>query len=183
MSGVVKSAGRGAVPFNISVGGTRGHACPSHVIQQPERGAAELEFPTDLAQQIEDALQEGYNVVTPLVNYRMSIRGVFEGPLDGFDESRHRLLPRLLPGKRLRKALRDVPVAKVRSEKPRPQPLMYLDIATGVSDDIVTPGGVGQVAGDRLRFDPADPDEGIFFVSGENGTTRVETMVKNSQPS
>ena len=58
LAGVVKSAGRGAVPFNISVGGTRGHACPSHVIQQPERGAAELEFPTDLAQQIEDALQE-----------------------------------------------------------------------------------------------------------------------------
>jgi hypothetical protein len=38
-------------------------------------------------------------------------------------------------------------------------------------------GGMGQITGYRLRFDPSDPTQGIFFVNGS--ATRVTVAGKN----
>ena len=41
----------------------------------------------------------------------------------------------------------------------------------------VTPGRMGQITGHRLRFDPGDTSQGIFFVNGS--ATRVSVAGKN----
>jgi hypothetical protein len=38
---------------------------------------------------------------------------------------------------------------------------------------------MGQITGYRLKFDPADPEQGIFFAAG-GSATRVEQTGKNS---
>ena len=42
---------------------------------------------------------------------------------------------------------------------------------------LVTPGGMGRLTGYRLKFDPTDPNQGIFFINGK--TTQVAVVGKN----
>ena len=42
----------------------------------------------------------------------------------------------------------------------------------------LTPGGMGQLVGHRLKFDPADPNQGIFFVAPA-GEARVQVVARN----
>jgi hypothetical protein len=44
----------------------------------------------------------------------------------------------------------------------------------------MTPGGMGQLAGEQLKFDPTDPAQGIFFVAADGSEARVEVVDKNT---
>jgi len=128
---------------------------------------------------IEYLLLEGYSVHAEGAKYRVGIGGTFEGSEDAFDPNRHEVRIHIQPGKRIRKALEDAEWEKVEPYKPLPHPMHYTDIESGTRDQILTPGGVGQVNGYRLRFDPADPEQGVFFIDPTGAATRAETMVKN----
>jgi hypothetical protein len=56
--------------------------------------------------------------------------------------------------------------------------LDYTDLNSGELNRRITPGGMGQLTGYRLRFDPADPEQGIFFINGS--ATRVSVTGKNN---
>lgn len=124
-------------------------------------------------------LQEGRNVHTDLAKYSVGVNGVFTGPDDTFDPDRHKVRINVQPGKCLVQALAHAKWVKLEPNKPLPHPMHYSDVASGRRDGPLTPGGVGQVSGFRLRVDPAKLDEGIFFIAPAGATTRVETVVKN----
>jgi hypothetical protein len=128
---------------------------------------------------IERMLQNGTNVITPLVQYRAGIKGVFHRASDGFDPSRHRLVARLIPGKRLRRLLRDCIVVKEDPTIATPYLREYFDVGSGLFDSTLTPGSMGQVLGRNLRFDAADPAQGVFFVASDESATRAEEVGKN----
>ena len=129
---------------------------------------------------IEDLVLLGYNVSTPLARYRASIRGIFEGQTDSFDPSRHNVAVTITPSKRLRQAVKtQARVVKKLVHKPRPTITAYTDYASGTTNSVLTPGGMGQIAGGMLRFDPADTEQGIFFRNGDGTFTRVEEVGKN----
>ncbi len=125
---------------------------------------------------IEKLLCDGMNVLTPHAHYHVSMKGTFNDEADTYDASRHQLLARITPGPRLRKALRDVQVEKELTEGPRPWPLTYVDVTSGERNGLVTPGGHGRVVGQNLAFDPADPLQGVFFLSATGGETRVAEL-------
>ncbi|MCB8978705.1 MAG: DUF4469 domain-containing protein [Ardenticatenaceae bacterium] len=129
---------------------------------------------------VESMVLEGMNVTTPLVNFGASIRGVFNGQIDSFNAARHQIVPTATPGKRLRgvMAQKGQPV-KQEALKPAPNPLSYLDISTNTRNGTVTPGGMGQVVGHRLKFDAADENQGIFFIAGDGAATRVAVIGRN----
>lgn len=129
---------------------------------------------------VERMVLEGVNVNTPGANYRTSIRGVFEGLTDTFDPSRHQVRAVVNPGKRFRRAVekRAQPVKK-EPVRPAPTPLEYIDLSSGARDSVVTPGGMGQVTGRRLKFDPADAEQGIFFVAEDGTETKVDLVGRN----
>jgi hypothetical protein len=126
---------------------------------------------------IEDALLLGYNVNTPGANYRASVKGSFDGDTDGFTAGRNTVEAAISPGVRLRKAMQRAQVQKQESSSNRPRPTNYLDLNTTELNRQITPGGMGQITGYRLKFDPADPAQGIFFVNGS--TTRVSVVGHN----
>ncbi|MBD3250941.1 DUF4469 domain-containing protein, partial [Candidatus Uhrbacteria bacterium] len=68
---------------------------------------------------------------------------------------------------------------KQESVRPRPKPLAYIDLNTGARDGMLTPGGLGQVTGYRLKFDPADVGQGIFFVAEDGTETQVVVVGRN----
>ena len=51
----------------------------------------------DFESAVENIIQDGFNVITPFANFRVGIRGVFNGSSDSFDSARHQIIPRLTP--------------------------------------------------------------------------------------
>lgn len=130
---------------------------------------------------IERLVLEGVNVTTPLVNVHASITGTFKGSDDHFDRRRHRIEPRVTPGRRLRRTVRTYARAQKVSGNGRPQPcpLTYHDLESGKRNSVLTPGGLGRVVGARLKFDDGDPQQGIFLVAADRSATRVEQVAEN----
>jgi hypothetical protein len=130
---------------------------------------------------IERLVLEGVNVTTPLVNVHASVTGTFKGSSDHFDRRRHRIVPRVTPGRRLRRTVRLYARAQkvIGQGHPIPAPIAYYDLESGTQDGALTPGGLGRVIGLRLKFDPTDPLQGIFFVSPDRSATRVAYVAEN----
>lgn len=126
---------------------------------------------------IEDALLLGFNVNTPGINGRVSVKGSFEGQNDGFTPGRNRVEASFTPGPRIRRKIQEAQVQKQESSDRLPRPLDYTDLNSGETNSQVTPGGMAQVTGYRLKFDPSDPNQGIFFINGS--TTQVSIVGKN----
>jgi hypothetical protein len=134
----------------------------------------------DFCSTVELLVQDGYTVVTPVVNVRPTVQGTFEGPLDSFDPTRHRLKVRISAGRRLKKGVpADIELVKGYSPKAAPMPQRYTDTRSGTQNELLTPGGTGWLQGKRLALDPADPLQGVFFVDTATETaTRVEEVTK-----
>jgi hypothetical protein len=126
-------------------------------------------------------LSLGFRIHLPFANFELTIHGVFDGIDDEFDPRRHSIYISVTAGKRLRKDIRrKIQLSKDQQAPQTPNPRQYLDLESGERNQLVTPGGVGQVTGYRLRFDPDDPQQGIFFVDQESRrAVRVESMIQN----
>ncbi len=134
----------------------------------------------DRATAIENMVLEGRKVTTPLANFGASIKGVFDNPEDSFDPSRHQLLGIVGPGKRYRRTVKDRGQADKReSIKPTPNILSYFDINSGERNSVLTSGGMGRITGHRLKFDLADPEQGVFFTPTGGAPVRVTRVGKN----
>jgi hypothetical protein len=129
---------------------------------------------------VENMVLEGVNVNTPGANYRVSIKGVFNGQADSFDPSRHQVRASVSPGRRFRRAVEEnAQPVKQETVKPKPNPLEYTDLNSGERNGVLTPGGMGQVVGHRLKFDPADAAQGIFFLAADGTETKVDVVGRN----
>jgi hypothetical protein len=130
---------------------------------------------------IESMVLDGLRVVTPGGNYGVSIKGNFEGQTDAFTPSRHSIEAIVSPSAQLRRVIQEkAQTQKQEATAPRPNLLEYVDLNSDERDSRLTPGGMGQLAGYRLKFDPADPAQGIFFVAAYGTTTRVSVVGKNT---
>jgi len=129
---------------------------------------------------IENMVLEGMNVNTPGANYSVSIKGIFDGQSDTYDPSRHQVSPSTTPGRRFRKAIeqRAKPV-KQEAVKPKPNPLEYQDLNSEARNSVLTPGGMGELVGHRLKVDPADDAQGVFFVAEDGAETKVVVLGRN----
>lgn len=130
---------------------------------------------------VESALLDGFKVITPMDIYAISIRGNFDGQTDGFTPGRHSTEAVVSPGPRLRRIIREKmhPQKQIATEV-RPILLEFIDTNSGERDSVLTPGGLGQLAGHRLKFDLADPGQGLFFIAADGSATRVEVIAKNT---
>lgn len=136
----------------------------------------------EVTQGIINIVRQGNSVVTPLVNIMPSISGVFDSDEDSFDRGRHQVNLSINPGVRLRKVPPTINTQKVRAHMPKPELTHYFDASTGAEDTEVTPDGGGRIRGVLLKFDMADPDQGIFFVNtADNSETRIDPdrMLRN----
>ena len=115
-----------------------------------------------------------------MMDFFPRIKGVFTGATDTFDPARHRVDVGASPGAELREAVQaGASVEKVEAVKPAPNPIEYRDIGSDTTNDVVSPGGIGQLSGNRLKFDPTEADEGLYFVATGGGETQVVSIQKN----
>ena len=112
--------------------------------------------------------------------YFPRVKGVFNGATDPWDPARHHLDVGTNPGSDLRDAVRaGATPERVTAVKPAPNLVEYHDFGSDTSNDTVTVGGAGRIAGSRLKFDAAAADEGIYFVATAGGETKVSMVTYN----
>lgn len=109
----------------------------------------------------------GNNITTPIFNLSMSIKGVFTGIDDSYDPARHSIKLNLAPGIDLRKTVASIKTQKVRPGKICPIIDQFVDAAQSSVNDLVSPGGLATLRGNNLKYDAADPVQGIFFVAAD----------------
>ncbi|MDO7873231.1 DNA-binding domain-containing protein [Hymenobacter sp. ASUV-10] len=127
--------------------------------------------------------QRGESVVTDLFILRPALTGVWRDANDTFDPQRHRGHLRLSAGTVLRQAeteLSFVLVRAVSQSEPRPERLE--DLLTDAVNGALTKGNLAHLRGTNLKYDPADLDQGLFFVktTGSSAPVRVERVKKNA---
>lgn len=137
----------------------------------------------DFNSAVESILLEGRNVNMPLANFKVAIKGTFNGLEDSYDSTRHKIVASASPGSRLKKTISDqMKVSKQESSKTEPTPQVFINHNTNERNSTVTPGGMGEIIGYRLKFDESDTQQGIFFIA-EDGTETRAQIVGANQPS
>jgi len=131
---------------------------------------------------VELLVLEGNNVVTPLANFSVSIKGNFTSTDDSFDSSRHQIEPIVNPNQALRRLIKSkAQVQQQQASRPMPQPEEYLNPNNNeTSPDQLVPGGGAIVRGHQLQFDPVDPEQGIYLANGDGSSTRAEVILRNT---
>ncbi len=113
-----------------------------------------------------------------------TIKGKFTGIADVFDSSRHTIDVAARPGRRLRKRVRSNTMPeKLEPVTPRPSLPSYLDVATGLLNMQITKGTIGTIEGGKLKFNPLQADEGIYFIDAGDGVTEHKvSLIQSNLP-
>lgn len=132
-------------------------------------------------QACEEYLLEGSRVnVGGVFDLFPRIKGVFDSVTDSFDPARHSIEVGANPGQRVRKTVHEnATVEKQQTILPMPTLLEFVDLGSGTVNTSVTADNIGTINGHRLKFDPADPTEGIFFIDSVGGEQKVTAFQKN----
>ena len=132
-------------------------------------------------QACEEYLIEGNRVnVGGVFDLFPSIKGKFDSITDNFDPARHKVEVSAAPGKRIRKAIQEsASVEKQETILPTPALLQFVDLGSETTNTSITVSNIGTIYGHRLKFDPTDPTEGIFFVDSVGAEYKVTEIQKN----
>lgn len=141
--------------------------------------AESLSVSEEKAAAIEDMLKQGYSINTPLFNVSISISGIFNGEDDRFDPERHQVKLNLTPGTRLKAITSQIAVERVSANKILPILRTFTDENSNTINANLSPGGAGQLSGDRLKVEMEDPKQGLFFVADDGTTTRTTQIIRN----
>lgn len=123
---------------------------------------------------------EGCTISTPLFKIRPSITGLFESRLDSFDPSRHQVNIRTSAGVRLHAFSEEIKLKKTSINSQDPVLTTFFDSETGKSNTNATAGGIGVLYGKRLRLDPFDDLQGIFFCSVDTPEVEIRASTYSS---
>lgn len=134
----------------------------------------------EITQGIFNIVQQGDSVVTPLVNIKSNISGVFQSDDDSFDSRRHQVRINVSAGLRLKEINGSIPTEKIPARERQPTPIHFIDDSSDTRDDVITPGGGARITGSLLKFDASDENQGVFFINmDDDSATRVESMLRN----
>lgn len=126
---------------------------------------------------VSDLVQEGFAVNTRLANFRPGIKGMFRSATDPFDPARHQFRASISEGLTLKKKMREATGERKAASVPAPVIIEYFDHATSTANGALTQGGIGEIIGQELKFDPARAGEGIFFINeADTSETGVQML-------
>jgi hypothetical protein len=129
---------------------------------------------------IEFFLRQGYCISTEFIIIIPFISGVFRDDDDKFENGRHRIKFSARLGRRYNSTADDVKVEKIAPPSNRPLPVSFEDISSSTINDNVTPGGVASLTGIRLKFNQADPQQGIFLIGSTKTVYRAERILSHT---
>lgn len=130
---------------------------------------------------VSEEVADGNSVNLPLMNIRAGVTGVFTNVTDSFDAARHIKKANLSSGIDLIRKMNDAKVEKVSVPTAAPALIEFTDVNSQTVNSILTPGGIGQLVGEELKFNPANTAEGIFFIATDNTVTPATIMASRTE--
>lgn len=130
---------------------------------------------------VTDEVAAGNNVNLPLVNIKPGINGVFTNATDSFNPSRHIKRASISSGTLLTQKLNNALVEKTIHAQTTPAIIQFTDVNTQTRNSILTPGGIGQVVGEELKFNSDNVAEGIYFVAADGTATNVNIIASRTE--
>jgi hypothetical protein len=142
--------------------------------------------PTQISAAVNEFFEEVCNIIengdgvnTPLFNTFPSISGVFDGAADTYDPKRHKCRINISAGTQLNAAGQKIKTEKVVVPDPQPYIIEVRDIVSDTVNETLTPGGVIQLRGARLKFLTDQDGNGIFLINESGVATRLAVIVEN----
>ena len=126
-----------------------------------------------LIQTIEYFVGQGHRVTTPLLRVRPTISGVFTGPDDSFDPSRHTINIRTSSGLRLLDLATKIKLEKVNASQSIPVLLSFIDGINKRVNTSAVSDGYATIIGKFLKFDPSDSRLGVFFILSDDLSNEI----------
>jgi len=123
------------------------------------------------------SLCDGFSINTGWFTASVSIKGVFAGPNEKFNPSKHTVMFDFKQGSLLRKELGAVAVDITGVAAVAAYIAQVTDIKTGSINDMLTPGRNLRINGGRIKITGDNPANGIFFV---NQDTQARLRVEDS---
>ena len=130
---------------------------------------------------VADEVAEGNSVNLPLINIRPAVNGVFTSATDSFDATRHIKKASVSTGTLLTQKMNTATVEKILQALTSPALIEYADINSQTTNSILTPGGIGQLVGEELKFNPANAAEGIFFTALDGLATKATIIASRTE--
>ncbi|MBI9065594.1 MAG: DUF4469 domain-containing protein [Marinilabiliaceae bacterium] len=126
------------------------------------------------------AAADGKTIVTPLGSISASISGVFDNAADSFDPDRHELKFNIRTGHLFSKVAEDIKPVKVNPRQSGINIVSFFDHASGTTNDVLTPGSIGELQGNLLKYDDSDEQQGIFFIDTQQIATKCSVVAHNA---
>jgi hypothetical protein len=114
-------------------------------------------------------IAEGGAVNTELFNAFPSISGVFDGPDEAFDHSKHKVRINLHPGVVLRSAVSSVKTKRIAAVVTGSVITSVTDLKTGSVNGALTPGRDLRLSGVKLKLAGDKSEVGLYFVPAGGG--------------
>lgn len=133
---------------------------------------------------IEILLADGQRVnLNGLVKLWPGISGSFKDDTDSFDKRRHTFTINAdADAKLVKKVLNKAKLSKQTGAIPSPTLRQFVDTKAGPKQIVASLGGIGQLIGYRLKFNPEQEDEGIFFIHKETKAVTKVSAVQDNRP-
>jgi len=74
------------------------------------------------------------------------------------------------------------PSPRLKPSNRPPALLEYVDLGSGETNGTITSGNIGTINGHRLKFNPDQADEGIYFVNVDTGADLKLTIIQKNKP-
>ena len=131
------------------------------------------------------SLCDGFSVNTGWFTASVSIKGVFDSPLDRFDPAKHTVMFDFKQGSLIRKELGSVTVNITGVASTGIYIAQVTDVKTGSINDMLTPGRNLRISGSRIKIAGDNPACGITFIEQDTlGRTAVDpTDIAVNNPS
>lgn len=128
----------------------------------------------------EEITEEGETINTDLIKTNLTISGVFIGATDIYDVKRHSININVTAGKLLKNAISEMKTEKLATAEILPNILEVKDSISQTTNDQLTPNGVLEIMGSRLKIEGEPEQVGIFFVNDDDSNSyKVATVVDN----
>ena len=90
----------------------------------------------------------------------------------------------MLPGTKVTRLYNEIKATLIETVLPSPVIKGYFDAGPGQRNEVITPGGGSRITGNRLRFDEADPAQGIFVINlADDSEAKGHMITTNSNGS
>ena len=108
-----------------------------------------------------------------------SMAGVYHGSADVFDPKRHRVKMNLTAGAAIRKAVENIKLQKSQTADILPFITELTDVMSETVNDQITPGGVIEIRGGRLKLATENPDNGVFLIDEAGQAVKLPKVMEN----